>query len=117
MVKLRLPQVAAGVVLFLLCSGLIAQQSDDCCSLVVKAINAAERVKPNMTRSDIEKEFREDGGLSFSGESIYVYRPCPFIKVRVTFATEVPGKTPLVESPADVIRSVSQPYLEYPHND
>jgi hypothetical protein len=118
MVKLRLPQIATEcVIISLLCSVAIAQQPAECCSLVVKAIEAAERVKPNMTRRDIEKEFREDGGLSFISETVYTYKSCSSIKIRVAFVIEASKRAPLAERPTDVVRSVSQPYLEYPHYD
>src|SRR5271163_987752 len=89
MVKLRLLRIATEcVIVSSLCSVAIAQQPTECCSLVVKAIEAAARVKPNVTRGDIEKEFREDGGLSVAGETVYIYKSCPDIKIRVAFVIE-----------------------------
>jgi hypothetical protein len=118
MVKLRLPRIATEcLILFLLCSVAIAQQPAECCSLVLKALDAAERVKPKMTRAEIEKEFSEDGGLSFGNERVYTYKSCSYIKIRVAFEIEAGKKTSLAESPSDIVRSVSQPYLEYPHYD
>jgi hypothetical protein len=35
-----------------------------------------------MKRSDVEKEFTPDGGISTAYVGIYVFRQCPSIKVR-----------------------------------
>lgn len=118
MVKLRLLRIATEcVIVSSLYSVAIAQQPTECCSLVAKAIEAAARLKPNMTRSDIENDFRADGGLHVTGETVYVYKSCPDIKIRVTFVVEAGQKASLEERPGDVVLVVSQPYLEYPHYD
>lgn len=121
MVKLRLLGIVAEcVIMSALCAVATAQQpreSAECCSLVLKAIEATARVKPGMTRMDVLKEFTEDGGPSFISETVYTYKSCSSIKIRVAFVIEASKRVPLAERPSDVVRSVSQPYLEYPHYD
>jgi len=93
-----------------------AGSPSDCCSVVTKAIEAAGRVKPGSTRQDIEKEFGHDGGLFTMREAAYVYKLCPYVKIRVVFALD-PAGNGFEERPKDVVKSVSTPYLEYPHAD
>jgi hypothetical protein len=70
-----------------------------------------------MFRSDVEKEFSLDGGLFSRGQSFYVYRKCPSIKVRVTFELDPTYKGFATGSPKDRVQSVSKPYLELPVMD
>lgn len=90
-------------------------QQAPCCSIVEQALASVNNIKPGMTRADVEKDFVLDGGLDFIGTSIYTYKKCLLIKIRVDFSIAKPGKN--VDSPNDVVKSVSQPYLQYPIRD
>jgi hypothetical protein len=50
--------------------------------------------------------FRTEGGFSTASERTYVDRPCPYIKVDVTFAAARPDE----ELATDKIAKVSRPY-------
>jgi hypothetical protein len=51
-----------------------------------KSLAAIQAIKVGMTRKDLLTLFQEDGGLQFMKIERYVYKPCPLIKVDVTFA-------------------------------
>jgi len=92
MARTRLFTIAAG---WLMAASLIprisaqeAVKPSECCSIVVSAIEASVRVKPGSTRWEIEKEFSHDGGVSFRQDTVYVYKLCPSIKIRVLFARD-----------------------------
>ena len=92
-------------------------QASECCSVVMKALEAMSRIQKNMVRVDVEKEFAADGGIDFGSETIYAYKLCPYIMVRVKF---LPNRT--VDAPGgshahDVVQSISKPYIEYPASD
>lgn len=91
-----------------------APKQSACCSIVEEALVSAGNIKPGMTRADIEKNFVMDGGLNFNATSFYTYRECPLIKIRVDFSTWTPGGE---DSPKDIVKSVSEPYLQYPVRD
>jgi len=92
-----------------------APERSACCSIVEQALASVDNIKPGMTRADIEKNFVMDGGLDFGLTSIYTYKECPLIKIRVDFSTGTPGGGS--DSPKDIVKSVSKPYLEYPTKD
>ena len=72
------------------------------------------KIKPGMTRKDLSKVFRTEGGLSTRIHRKYIYNHCPYIKVDVEFsAADESGVDPSVESPDDRIVGISRPYLEY----
>ncbi len=81
--------------------------------MVTRAIDAVNRIKTGMLRSDVEKEFRLEGGLFSRNQTFYVYRICPYIKVKVTFELDPSYKDFVTGSPKDRVQSVSKPYLEY----
>jgi hypothetical protein len=72
-------------------------------------LRAIETIKPGMTRSDLEKIFTTEGGLSTSSQRTYVYRQCRHIKVDVRFAASVRD----AELPTDKIVDISRPYLAW----
>ncbi len=73
-----------------------------------------------MTRADVEKNFRRDGGLQFFSKSSsttrYVYSKCAFIKIEVKFKAAIVNEAGF-SSPNDTVVSVSKPYLKYPFAD
>jgi hypothetical protein len=89
----------------------------ECCSIVQKALDAVGRIKKDTKRADIEKEFVQDGGIFSRSGTIYRYKLCPYIKVRVVFALDPAYKGFADGSPKDTANSVSKPYVEYGTSD
>jgi hypothetical protein len=98
----------------------VAQQSgpnSSCCAIVAQAIDAIGRIKKDTARADIEKDFVADGGIFSRDETIYTYRLCPYVKIKVYFSLDPSSNDFARGSPRDVARSLSKPYLEYPARD
>ena len=77
-------------------------------------------IKPGMTRKDLLRVFKQEGGLSTRIRKSYVYKHCPYIKVDVEFspATDIDAnQDAATEHPEDRIVRVSRPYLEYSITD
>src|ERR1700739_1890114 len=55
------------------------------CDMAIVVLNAANSLKPGMLRSDVERDFRSDGGLSFPDKATYTYSRCRYIKIDVEF--------------------------------
>jgi hypothetical protein len=78
-----------------------------------------QSVKVGRTRADLLKVFTTEGGLSTGLRRTYAYRECPYFKVDVEFepvgrpARDAEGRVTLEESDADVIKSISRPYLDW----
>ena len=73
-------------------------------------------VKPGMTRSDLLKIFREEGGLSSPDHRTYGYKDCPYFKVDVDFrpaSDAVDQQVRRSELPRDIIVAISRPYLAW----
>ena len=75
---------------------------------VTQSLKAMQPIKPGMMGADLLKVFTTEGGISTTRERTYVFRECPYIKVRVEF--EVGGGR---EQPNDRIKTISKPYLEW----
>jgi hypothetical protein len=75
---------------------------------VAAVLNQIETIKPGMTRGDLTKTFREEGGLSTRSHGKYVFKGCPYIKVDVVFTSS--DNDQLTENR---IVSISRAYLEY----
>ncbi len=82
---------------------------------VQKCLKDFSQLKPGMKRSEIEKMFPQDGGLSTAGEVRFVHPECPCVKVAVEFSFQRDEKDQgrVVRSPEDPVITVSKPYLEY----
>ena len=87
------------------------------CELVRQALLASQHLKAGMTRAEVEKEFQEDGGMTFSSgtehHDRYTYRTCGMIKIDVDLALTDESKP----GPKDRVISVSRPYLEFESKD
>ena len=63
--------------------------------------------------------FTTEGGLSIGLRRTYVFRECPYFKVDVEFESvgrpprDPDGRVTLDESPSDVIKTISKPYLAW----
>ena len=80
---------------------------------LANSLREMQTVKPGMTREDLFNVFQEEGGLSTRTQRTYVYRDCRIIKVDVTFEVVGSPEENLVESPKDVIREISKPFLDW----
>jgi hypothetical protein len=91
------------------------QASSPCsgCTLVEQAMQTAAAIHAGMTRAEVEKTYRQDGGLSALDVVRYLDRHCEDIKVDVRYRLLRHGST----LPGDVVVSVSKPYLETPYYD
>jgi hypothetical protein len=109
---------AVTLILFgsLLLSTNFAQSSfaqGDGCKVVERSLKAALELTAGMSRADVEKRFKEDGGGQFNNKGRFVYRECGLIKIEVDFEV----KNDKGFSPDDKIVKVSRPYIEYGTKD
>jgi hypothetical protein len=76
-----------------------------------------ETVKPGMTRWDLLKVFRTEGGISTGLRQTFVSQDCPYFKVDVEFKSgagpDKPGAVILPQDNRDIIVKVSKPYLQF----
>jgi hypothetical protein len=89
---------------------------------VARSLAEMKTVKAGMTRGELLRVFREEGGLSTATRRTYAYRDCVYIKTDVEFSPATPRRDPdgadrPVEADADVIASISKPYLDWPIAD
>jgi len=92
------------------------------CQWIAQVLKQSETIKVGMTRKDLLKVFKPEGGISTRLKRTYVHKECGNIKVAVEF---VPATTPdwqnktrllesqnQVEMPDDQIIGISQPFLQ-----
>jgi len=87
---------------------------------IANALQEIQSLKPGMSRAELLKVLREEGGLSTRTQRRYAYRGCPYIKVNVKFeAVGEPdgGAGAGAASSQDKVTSVSQPFLEWTIGD
>ena len=96
-----------------------SQRSEEHTEWIAKSLKEMEQIKVGMTRAELLKVFRTEGGLSTGLNRKYVYRECPYIKVDVEFESvgrpprDDRGRVTLVEADGDLIKKISRPYLEW----
>jgi hypothetical protein len=88
-----------------------------CCSVVESALDSANSLHRGMKRSDVEKDFVLDGGISTATVANYVYRQCPTIKIEVGFERVGADGQFARGGPNDIVKYVSRPFLDYPVKD
>lgn len=71
----------------------------------------AARVRPGMTRRELQTILAEEGGLSSVRNRQYPHRASPYIKLRVTFAPVAAGERK--EHPEDKVLTVSEPFFQW----
>jgi hypothetical protein len=82
-----------------------------------------EAIKPGMTREELLKVFRTEGGLSTGLHRTFVSRDCSYFKVDVDFEAvgrpnrDADGRVTVVEDKRDVIVRASRPYLQFGNAD
>lgn len=87
-------------------------ETDENTKWVAKSLSEIESVKVGMTRADLLKVFKQEGGISNRVWQRYVYHECPFIKVDVEFEPVGDPGNMLNRSPSDKIVKISKPFLE-----
>jgi len=96
----------------------------DSCALknedwVRDALAKMETIGPGMTRAELLKVFRTEGGLSNGLERRFVSRECAYFKVDVEFEAvgrpghDSDGRVTVEEDPRDIIVRLSRPYLQF----
>jgi len=86
--------------------------SDEHTEWIAKSLQEIESIKVGMTRAQLLKVFKEEGGISTRKWRRYAYRDCPYIKVDVEFEVVGEPGAGLSESPKDKIIKISKPFLE-----
>ena len=94
-----------------------AALNDEHTKWVVKCLIDMDKIKVGMTRADLLKVFTTEGGPSSPNAQGYVYRGCPYIKVRVTFQLVGNAPDPYPYNPNDIILSISDPFLQFSISD
>jgi hypothetical protein len=86
------------------------------CAIVQRALEAYRAIKPGITRKEVEKNFKYDGGLNFRDHGRYTYGGCDYIKLEVTFEP-APDRSNSFSSPDDTVITVSKLFIDYPTKD
>lgn len=87
---------------------------------VADVLRRMEAVQPGMTRADLLKVFKTEGGLASTLQRRYVSRECPYFKVDVEFKAvgrpekDADGRQTRIEAGEDIIIKISRPYVERP---
>lgn len=90
---------------------------------VSQTLKRMETIKPGMTRFDLLKVFRTEGGLSTVLRRTFVSQDCPYFKVDVEFKavarpdSDNAGFVTLLEDNRDIIVKISKPYLQFSIGD
>lgn len=88
-------------------------KADEHTEWIAKSLKEIESVKIGMTRVDLLRVFKEEGGISTRTWRRYVYRDCRYIKVDVEFEPAGEPENKLSQSPGDMITKISKPFLEW----
>jgi hypothetical protein len=80
---------------------------------IAKSLNEMQTIKVGMTRSELLKVFKEEGGISNRAWRRYVYRECSYIKVDAEFEPVEEPQDKLTQHPNDKIAKISKPFLEW----
>ena len=89
-----------------------------CSDTLERAFDAFQRVKPGMSRREVEAMFKKDGGLQFRDTTRYIYADSAgvTIKADIEFKPAATAHTPEF-SPDDAVVNISKPYLAYESRD
>ena len=95
---------------------LTAQNSGDSHEMrlrwIESVIRESDTIKVGMTRNDLLKVFKKEGGISDPESRTYAYHNNSYIKVDVKFKTINKDPRSLTENAEDVITHISAPYLQ-----
>ena len=95
------------------------QTTQDHIAWVNQTMRRMETIKPGMTRFDLLKVFKTEGGLYTRLRRTFVSQDCPYFKVDVEFkASGQPdrdgnGFVTSLEDNRDTIIKISKPYLQF----
>ncbi len=92
------------------------KSSASSCEVVERALQETRSIKSGMTRREVEKHFKLDGGVQVRHETRYMYLGCHYIRVDVEFDLAAPTDR-VEDSPNDVVTRVLRPYVAYPTMD
>ena len=87
--------------------------TDEHTEWIAKCLKEIESVKVGMTRGELLRVFKEEGGISTRKWRRYAYRDCPYIKVDVEFEPVGDPENKVSQSPKDTIIKISKPFLEW----
>jgi hypothetical protein len=90
-----------------------SRATDEHTEWIAKSLKEIESVKAGMTRVDLLKVFKEEGGISTRTWRRYAYRDCPYIKVDVEFEPIGEPENKLSQNQKDKIIKISKPFLEW----
>ena len=81
---------------------------------ISEILTECQKITPGTTRAELMKLFTTEGGGASAWRRTFVHRRCPYIKVDVEFTFSDP-KNPKQEDglPADIVKKISKPYLEW----
>jgi hypothetical protein len=103
----------------------VSENDRDLSQKISEILRECEKIKPGMTRADLLKTFKKQGGISTRTHQTFVYRGCLYVKVDVEFEVKTPEPNTadkpqdetthetLGKKPTDVIKKISQPYLQW----
>ena len=114
--KMLISLFAFGLVTFVSATAIVPSESrgaNEHTEWIAKSLKEIESVKVGMTRLDLLRVFKEEGGISTREWRRYVYRDCPYIKVDVEFEPVGEPENKLSQSPRDKIVKISKPFLEW----
>jgi hypothetical protein len=113
--KKLITAVAVGLVTFVSIAPALSSQSggkDEHTEWIAKSLKEMETVKVGMTRGELLRVFKEEGGISTRTWRRYAYRDCPYIKVDVEFQPVVDPGNMMSQSTTDNIVKISNPVHE-----
>ena len=86
---------------------------------VKKCLQDFSSIKPGMSRGEIEKKFRADGGLHDPYSVRFTHPSCRYFKIDVTFGKirNVDDQNRGLGEKDDKVINVSKPYIERPFYD
>ena len=114
------PMIALSAIVLSLTISILPAQGDrnsqEQTEWIAKSLKEMKTIKVGMIRADLLKVFVTEGGLSTPFNRTYVYRECPYIKLDIEFeplgSRDVEGRV-TSETNEDVIKKISNPYLEW----
>jgi len=89
----------------------VAASESPSCVVIQQALNDFQHIRVGMSRKEVEKYFKRDGGMQFPSSTRYVYPKCDYIKLEVDFSAGT-------FSPNDIVTKISeQLFVNYPARD
>jgi len=115
--KMLISILAFGLVTFVPVAAVLraseSRGTDEHTEWIAKSLKEIESIKVGMTRADLLRVFKEEGGISTRTWRRYAYRDCPYIKVDVEFEPVGKPENKVSQSPKDKIIKISKPFLEW----